>query len=154
MVNDRPFLKLRGSRTERNSDTCVERNIIPNKRSGAAKSHFRYVQKLFSTPNSTQCKYYREIVRVKVYFNARFDDVMLIVKGEMASVLRGPLQPPYYNFTMCVFSTLWDRRISTGRTCHGKLGNGMNNVVIGDAVRLILVNCGRTCSHRQVATTS
>lgn len=74
-----------------------------------------------------------EIGSAKVYFNARFDDVMLIVKREMASVLGGPLQATYYNFTMCVFPTFSDRRINTGTTRHGKLGNGLDNVVIGGA---------------------
>lgn len=70
----------------------------------------------------------------KVYFNARFDDVMLMVKREMANVLGGPLQAAtYYNFTMCVFSTLSDRGVNMGTTHHGKLGIGLDNVVNGRA---------------------
>lgn len=75
-----------------------------------------------------------EIGSPKVYFNARFDDVMLIVKREMASVLGGPLQAAtYYNFTMCVFSTLSDRGVNVGTTHHGKLDIVLDNVANGRA---------------------
>lgn len=108
-------------------------NIIPKQRSGVAKSHLRYVHGWFSTPILTNFKYYMEIGSAKVYFNARFDDVMLIVKREMASVLGGPLQATYYNSAMYVFSTLSDRRINTGTTRNGKFGNDIGHIVIGHA---------------------
>lgn len=84
-----------------------------------------------------------EIGTAKVYFNARFDDVMLIVEREMASVLGGPLQVTYY-FTMCIFSTLLG---STTR--HGKLDNCLDYVALGHADHLVLLHCGKTCSNRR-----
>lgn len=89
-----------------------------------------------------------EIGSAKVYFNARFDDVMLIVKREMASVLGGPLQVSYY-FTMCIFSTLSCRRITTRATRRGKMGYCLDNIVIGLVDHLILLHSGRTCSRRR-----
>lgn len=38
----------------------------------------------------------------KVYFNARFDDVMLMVKCEMACVLRGPFPAPVRGYTLFI----------------------------------------------------
>lgn len=87
-----------------------------------------------------------EIGSAKVYFNARFDDVMLIVEREMASVLGGPFRVTYY-FTMYIFPTLSGRRVSTQTTSRGKLCNCLD--VIGRADNLILLHCGRTCSRRR-----
>lgn len=69
----------------------------------------------------THCKYNRKNGSGKVDFNARFDDVMLIVKREMASVLGGPLPATLCIFAMSTSSTLSLRSNNTGTTRRGKL---------------------------------
>lgn len=61
----------------------------------------------FLTRILTHGGYNRAICLGKVYFNARFDDVMLIVKREMASMLRGPLP-----------ATLWGRSVFISAVLH------------------------------------
>lgn len=56
-----------------------------------------------------------------MYFNARVDDVMLIVKREMASVLRGPLLVTLFGCTMFISVMLPYRNYYTGISCPGKL---------------------------------
>lgn len=59
-----------------------------------------------------------------MYFNARFDDVMLIVKCEMASVLRGPLPATLWGcavFISFMFQFRY-RNHYIGISCPGKLG--------------------------------
>lgn len=59
-----------------------------------------------------------------VYFNARFDDVMLIVKREMASVLRGPL-PATVRACAMITSSVFQRRSGHTGTCGpGRPGAG------------------------------
>lgn len=57
----------------------------------------------------------------KVYFNARFDDVMLIVKREMATVLRGPLRVALWGYTMFILLMFQYRIDYTGVSSPGKL---------------------------------
>ena len=68
--------------------------------------------------------YNREICLGKVYFNARFDDVMLIVKREMASVLRGPLPATLSGCTMFICFMFPYRDDYTGVSRPGKAGFG------------------------------
>lgn len=63
----------------------------------------------------------------KVYFNARFDDVMLIVKREMASALGGPSQVTHH-FTMCSVSTLSGKRISAKTFHRGEFANCLDSI--------------------------
>lgn len=56
----------------------------------------------------------------KVYFNARFDDVMLIVKREMASVLRGPLPVNIWGYNMCISPVFHSRSNFIGISSPGK----------------------------------
>lgn len=91
-----PFSELR----EQNSDSWVEGNTIAKQVSEAAQPDLRYVYRSFATCILALGAYYREICLGNVYFNARFDDVMLIVKREMASVLRGPLRATLWDCTM------------------------------------------------------
>lgn len=66
----------------------------------ATKSDLRYVYRLIFTFNSTHCGCNAKNIFRKVYFNARFDDVMLMVKREMACVLRGPLPTSLMGYIM------------------------------------------------------
>ena len=50
--------------------------------------------------------FYRAICLGKVYFNARFDDVMLIVKREMASMLGGPLPATLWGLSVFISTAL------------------------------------------------
>lgn len=59
-----------------------------------------------------------------MYFNARFDDVMLIVEREMASVLKGPLPATLRGCTMFISFMLLYRNHYTGISRPGKLGFG------------------------------
>lgn len=59
-----------------------------------------------------------------MYFNARFDDVMLIVKREMASVLRGPLPATLGSCTMFIFVMLQYRKGCGDVSIPGKRGCG------------------------------
>lgn len=56
----------------------------------------------------------------KVYFNARFDDVMLIVKREMASVLRGPLPVTIWGYNRFIYPVFHSRNIFIGISSPGK----------------------------------
>ena len=66
----------------------------------------------------------KEICLGKVYFNARFDDVMLIVKREMASVLRGPLPPALWGDTIFIPLMIQSRLGFIGTSKPGKLDFG------------------------------
>lgn len=59
-----------------------------------------------------------------MYFNARFDDVMLIVKREMASVLRGPLPATLWACTMFISFMFRYLNEYTGLSRPGVLGFG------------------------------
>lgn len=59
-----------------------------------------------------------------MYFNARFDDVMLIVKREMASVLRGPLPATLWSCTMFISVMLQYQKGCGDMSIHGKRGCG------------------------------
>lgn len=60
----------------------------------------------------------------KVYFNARFDDVMLIVKREMASVLGGPLPSTLWGYCMFISFMLQYRNDYIGASSPGEFGVG------------------------------
>lgn len=59
-----------------------------------------------------------------MYFNARFDDVMLIVKREMASVLRGPLPATLWSYTMFISVMLQYQKGCGDVSIPGKQGCG------------------------------
>lgn len=80
----------------------------------------------------------------KVYFNARFDDVMLIVKREMASVLRGPLSVPIWGCNMFISSVLLNRNDCTGISLPGKSRSWLLTFV-GCAKRVCFALHGHVC---------
>lgn len=68
----------------------------------ATKSDLRYVYRLIFTFISARCGCNAKNIFRKVYFNARFDDVMLMVKREMACMLRGPLTESLRRYVMFI----------------------------------------------------
>ena len=76
----------------------------------------------FLTRIRTLNVYNEEICLGKVYFNARFDDVRLVVKREMASMLRGPTLVVHWACTMFISLFYHYTNGGTALSSPGKLG--------------------------------
>lgn len=95
--------------------------IIAEQLCEASQSNLRYVYRYFLTFVPTLDVYNEEIFLGKVYFNARFDDVRLVVKCEMASVLEGPTLAALWAFTMFTSLIFHHANGGTNLSSSGKL---------------------------------
>lgn len=92
--------------------------------SGALQSNLSYVCALFAALILSLCVYNSEILAENWYFNARFDDVMLIVKHEMASLLRGPLPKTFRGYFMLILVAFQLKKLYMASVFPGKSNAG------------------------------